>query len=63
MYYFQFCLLVLPLNLNFKCTLCISPAEAGCGGVYEARHDPGDGSQLKGLQTKQAADVEGSAHD
>lgn len=45
------------------CNPCISPAEARCGGMYEARHDPGDGSQLKGLQTKQATDAEGSTHD
>ncbi len=45
------------------CNLCISPAETGCGGVHEARHDPGDGPQLEGLQTQQAADAEGGTHD
>lgn len=31
--------------------------------MYEARHNPGDGPQLQGLQTQQAADAEGGTHD
>lgn len=31
--------------------------------MHEARHDPGDGPQLEGLQTQQAADAEGGTHD
>lgn len=31
--------------------------------MYEARHHPGDGPQLKGLQTQQTADTEGGAND
>lgn len=43
--------------------LAVSLAETRCGGMHETRHDPGDGSQLKGLQTQQAADAEGGPHD
>lgn len=31
--------------------------------MYEARHDAGDGSQLEGLQTQQAANAAGGTHD
>lgn len=31
--------------------------------MYEARHDPGDGPQLEGVQAQQAADAQGGAHD
>ena len=41
----------------------VSPAEAGCRGVYEAGHDPRDGPELEGLQTQQAPDAEGGTHD
>lgn len=69
MYYFQFCATVQGLLLTcIVSTLtiyltCISPAETGRGGVHEERHDPGDGPQLEGLQTQQAADAEGGPHD
>lgn len=39
------------------------PAEAGRRGLYETRHDPGDGPQLEGLPAQQAADAEGGTHD
>lgn len=39
------------------------PAPTGRGCVHEAGHHPGDGAQLQGLQTQQAADAEGGAHD
>lgn len=41
----------------------MSPAATGCGRMHEAGHHPGDGAQLQGLQTQQAADAEGGAHD
>lgn len=50
-------------DLIFTRNPWIYPAEAGRGGVYEARHDPGDSPQLEGLQTQQAADAEGGTHD
>lgn len=39
------------------------PAATGCGCMHEAGHHPGDGAQFQGLQTQQAADAEGGAHD
>lgn len=39
------------------------PAEAGCSGVHEAGHHPGDGAQLQGLQAHQEADAAGGTHD
>lgn len=45
------------------CNSLTSPVETGCGGMYETRHDFGDGAQLEGLQTQQAPDTEGSTHD
>lgn len=45
------------------CNPCIYLAEAGCGGMYEERHNPGDSPQLKGIQAQQAADAERGTHD
>lgn len=45
------------------CNSLTSPVETGCGGLYETRHDSGDGTQLEGLQAQQAPDTEGSTHD
>lgn len=50
-------------DLVLTCNPYSYPAEAGCGGMYEARHDPGDSPQLEGLQAQQAADAEGGPHD
>lgn len=43
--------------------MALCSAAAGRGGLHEARHHPGDGAQLQGLQTQQEADAEGGAHD
>lgn len=51
------------LEIEFDVSPVISPAETGCSGMYEKRHDPRDGPQLQSLQTQQAPDFEGGTHD
>lgn len=51
-------LLEKPLSLAFLLT-----AETGGGGLHAPGHDPGDGSQLQGVQAEQAPDAARSPHD
>lgn len=48
---------------NCQCNSIVCPAAAGCGGMREARHHPGDGAELEGLPAQQETNSEGGSHD